>query len=115
MGNGRHASDEEFEFDFDYVKNFLMIIVILAVIAGVVFGVYTLVHKMQDAKTEETSAEEEVVPQSEYDVLGTIKMDKIGIEQPILDTVEEEALEKGVIKLYGDTLNEERKFLYCRP
>ena len=83
-------------------------------IVGVVFGVYTFVHKMKDTKTEETSAEEEVVSQSEYMVLGKIKIDKIDIEQPILDTVEDEALEKGVIKLYGDTLNQERKFLYCR-
>lgn len=114
MGSGRHASDEEFEFDFGYVKNLLVIGVILAVIAGVIFGVYQFVHKMKETKTEQTSAEEEVVIPGEYEVLANIKIEKIGIEQPIFDTVEEKALEKGVIKLYGDSINQERKFLHCR-
>lgn len=110
MGNGKHSSDEEVEFDFGYVKNLLMIVVILAVIVGVIFGVYTLVHKMKETKAEPTSAKEEKIAQNEYDVLGKIVIEKIGIEQPILDSVEEEALEKGVIKLYGGDLNEEGNF-----
>ncbi len=110
MGSGKHSSDEEVEFDFDYVKNLMLIVVILAVIIGVIFGVYTLVHKMKETKAEPTSAEEEVI-QNEYEVLGKIVIDKIGVEQPILETVEEEALEKGVIKLYGeDDLNQEGNF-----
>lgn len=109
MGSGKHSSDEEIEFDFGYVKNLMLIVVILAVIVGVIFGVYTLVHKMKETKAEPTSAEEEVV-ENEYEVLGKIKIDKIGVEQPILETVEEEALEKGVIKLYGEDLNQEGNF-----
>ena len=40
-----------------------------------------------------------------YDVLGKIVMDDLGIEQYILDSTEDNALENGVIKLYGNSLN----------
>ncbi len=110
MGSGKHSSDEEIEFDFGYVKNLLLVVIILAVIVGVVFGIYTMVHKMKETKIESTSAKEEEVDLAEYDVLGKIVIEKIGMEQPILETVEEKALEKGVIKLYGNDLNEEGNF-----
>ncbi len=110
MGSGKHSSDEEIEFDFGYVKNLLLVVIILAVIVGVVFGIYTMVHKMKETKIESTSAKEEEVDLAEYDVLGKIVIEKIEMEQPILETVEEKALEKGVIKLYGNDLNEEGNF-----
>ena len=40
-----------------------------------------------------------------YKVLGQIKIDKLNITQYILDSTEEKALEKGVGKLYGGSLN----------
>ena len=40
-----------------------------------------------------------------YNVLGKIAIEKIGVEQYILDSKEDDALEAGVIKLYGGTLN----------
>lgn len=40
-----------------------------------------------------------------YDVLGKIKIEKIDVEQYILDSKDEGALKKGVIKLYGSSLN----------
>lgn len=111
MGNGRHASDEEFEFNFAYVKYGLIGVAILIVIVGVVFGAYSLLSKMKEEKVQETSAKnEEVLPETKYDVLGKIKIDKINVEQEILDSTEEEALENGVIKLYGDKLNEPGNF-----
>ena len=109
MGNGKHSSDEEVEFDFESVKNLMMIVIIVAIIVGVVFGVYTMIGKMKETKAEPTSAKEEV-DLTEYDVLGKIVIEKISIEQPILETVEEEALKKGVIKLYGGDLNKEGNF-----
>ena len=111
MGGGKHDSDEEFEFEFNFelVRNILLIIVILAIIAGVVLGTYKLVSKMKNAKTEPVSgAEVETGKQAEFPVLGTLKIDKIGIQQSIFDSVKEKALQQGVIKLYGDTLNQER-------
>lgn len=116
MSGGRHASDEEFEFEFDFhfFKNILLIVVILAIIAGVVFGTYKLVGKMTQTKTEPVSSEIKETPKSKYPVLGKIKVEKIEVEQPILDSGDDKALEEGVVKLYGENLNQERKFLYCR-
>lgn len=118
MAGGKHASEEEFEFHFDFewekIRNILLIVIILAVIVGVVWGIYHLVDKMQGTKTEKTSAGINVLEEPEYHVLGKLLIPKIEVEQPILDSSEEEALEKGVIKLYGDTLNKERKFLHSR-
>lgn len=111
MGSGKHASYEESEFSFG---RFIVIVVVLLIIAGIVYGIYSFMNKNKDEKIQETSVEENI-EQNTYDVLGTIVIHKIGVEQQILDSVEDEALENGVIKLYGDTLNQERKFLYCRP
>lgn len=117
MSGGKHASDEEFEFDFDFekIKNIAIIVVILAIIAGVIFGTVKLVNKMTDTKTEEMSStdveeKETEIETEKYPVLGKIVIDKIEVEQPIFETVEEDALEQGVIKLYGDDLNQEGNF-----
>ena len=40
-----------------------------------------------------------------FKVLGKIKIDKLGVEEYILDSKSEDALKKGVIKLYGTSLN----------
>ena len=108
MGSGKHASDEE--FDFEIVKKILLSVIILALIALVVFGVYTGVKKLKESRIEQTSASDNNITKSSYEVLGKIKIDKINIEQPILDSVEEDALENGVIKLYGDKLNSSGNF-----
>lgn len=110
MANGRHASDEEFEFNFVYVKYGGLVVVILIVITAVIWGGFSLVQKWKESKVQETSAKEEVLPETKYAVLGKIKIDKIDVEQEILDSTEDEALEKGVIKLYGDKLNEPGNF-----
>ena len=105
MGNGRHASDEEFEFNFVYVKYGLIVAGVLIVITGMVWGGFSLVQKWKESKVQETSAKEDVLPETKYDVLGKIKIDKINVEQQIFDSTDEKALEEGVIKLYGDKLN----------
>ena len=105
MGSGKHASDEEFEFGSVFI-----IVAIIALIAGVIFGVNALISKLGETKAEEVSSETEQVVTSQYDILGTVSIEKIGISQPILDSVEDKALEEGVIKLYGDTLNGEGNF-----
>ena len=65
-------------------------------------------------KEEETVAEveEEGMPFqiNGYKVLGQIAIEKIGIEQYILDSTEEDALEEGVGKLYGPNLNDYGNF-----
>lgn len=108
MAGGKHASDEEFEFEFNFrfFRNILTIVIILALIAGVIFISYSLVSKMKETKTADTSAEETVIEEEpKYAVLGKIVIDKMDIQQDIYDTDDEQALEEGVIKLYGDRLN----------
>ena len=112
MSGGKHASEEEFELEWDgeKIRNIAIILVILAMIGGVIFGTYKMVVKMTTPETKETSAQTEDMPNVEYPILGTIQIDKIDVKQPILDSVEDKALEKGVIKLYGDGLNQEGNF-----
>lgn len=115
MSSGKHASDKEseFEFDFNSIRNIIIIIailVILIILIGIVFGIYKLVGKRKETKTEQISTEVGEIKDNTYMTLGKIVIDKIEVEQPILDSVEEEALEKGVIKLYGDALNQEGNF-----
>lgn len=108
MGTGRHASYEEIDVEFSWsrVPKFVWLIVILAIIVGMIIFV-NLNHKEENEVTP-TSASE--AKNEKYTMLGKIKIDKIGVEQPILDTREDEALEKGVIKLYGGNLNEPGNF-----
>ena len=113
MSGGKHASDEGFEFELDgeKIKNIAIIVGILVIIVGVIFGTIKLINKMTNTKTEETSSADVEEPKTEkYPVLGKIVIDKIEVEQPILETVEEDALAQGVIKLYGDDLNQEGNF-----
>ena len=112
MSSGKHASDEEMELDFGIVKYIIIIVLIIALIIGVILGTIKGLNTIKSKKIEETSTEiaEESSEVSKYQVLGKIIIDKISIEQPILDSVEDEALEEGVIKLYGDELNKEGNF-----
>ncbi len=117
MSGGKHASDEEFELEFDVaiVKKIAIVVAILLGIVGLIAGGYKLISKRRQASIQDASAQpEKMATAEEYPVLGKIKIEKIQIEQPIFDSAEEEALQKGVIKLYGGNLNEERKFLYSR-
>ncbi len=107
MGSGRHASYEEIDVEFSWsrVPKFVWLIVILAIIVGVVLFIKQDKKEVTPAVSSTSGAQND-----QYTTLGKIKIDKIEVEQPILDTREDEALEKGVIKLYGGNLNEEGNF-----
>ena len=123
MGSGKHSSDEAFEFDFSFVKkikesiSFVKILVIFTVLFIIVGGIF-IAKKIIENKnsvppeTEPVAAVLPTLPDEHegFEVLGKIKIDKIGIEQYILNSVEESALEKGVIKLYGEELNDSGNF-----
>ena len=111
MSGGKHVSYEEYDVDtgFGIVKIVILIIVILAIV-----GIINLFGK--DDETERTSAVasanhvEKDSTSYDYDILGKIVIDKIAVSQLILDSTEDRALEKGVIKLHGGNLNEEGNF-----
>jgi len=111
MSGGKHVSYEEYDVDtgFGVVKIIIAIVVILAIIGAVnLFG--------KDDETEEMPAVaannevSEAKTSYDYEILGKIIIDKIAVNQPILDSTEDAALEKGVIKLHGGNLNEEGNF-----
>jgi len=115
---GKHASDEEIDL-FDKVpwKKILIVFASIVVVAGASYGVYYGVkvwkenNKVEEV-AEEPVIEEELMPKTieGYNVLGQIVIPKIEIEQYILDSVEDKALENGVGKLAGGTINETGNF-----
>ena len=112
MASGKHASDDAFEFNF---KPILIIILVIAVIAILGYSIVKFViPKISELrnKEEETVAEVEEMPFQidGYKVLGKISIEKIGSEQYILDSTEDDALEEGVGKLYGPNLNDYGNF-----
>ena len=104
MGRGKHSDYEE--IDFTPIKNGIFIIVALIFIIAIIFGAFRVIKKFNDNKKIQTSSEEENIFESSYDIFGKIMIDKIHVEQNIFDTTDEKALEEGVIKLYGNGLNQ---------
>lgn len=117
---GKHSSDESFEFDFKPIKKIfksisftkvLVAITVLVVIVGVVMSIKMITEsknvQTSNNNTENVPAEVTGLPETHegYNVLGKIKIEKINVEQYILDSKENDALEKGVTKLYGGDIN----------
>lgn len=121
MAGGKHSSDGgSFEFNFkplngklksiNWIK-VLVIITILVVIGGSILCAKMIIES-KNAQNNNQEAEPVVQEKSGlpndldgYEILGKIKIDKINVEQYILNSKESEALEKGVSKLYGNELN----------
>jgi len=111
MSDGKHSSDEEFDMDSIPYKKILIIIGIIIVVIGAICGVYFGVKAyIEKDNEEETSAvvEEEIMPVAieGYPVLGQLLIEKLEVEQYILDSTEDKALENGVVKLYGGKINQ---------
>lgn len=85
-------------------------VIAIAIIVGVALFISTRGSKQgQDENLIQTNTVEEPVTMEStyegYEVLGKIKIDKINVEQYILNSTEENALKKGISKLYGSSLN----------
>lgn len=124
MARGKHSSDSDYSFEskfekeMDYDENPISKQKILIIIIGIVVVIIiAILVAYKITSNEETQANTNTVEQSSeqeekmlkkvagYDVLGKIIIDDIGVEQYILDSVEDNALQNGVGKLYGSTLN----------
>ena len=115
MGQGKHSlhsyksTYEDYEEENYFKKR--LIIIILAVI--IVITVILLIFLPKNNKEEIVNNNEIAKQDTEkmisvyqgYDVIGKIIIDEFKIEQYILDSKEDNALECGVSKLYGGTLN----------
>lgn len=125
MARGKHSSDSGYSFESKYEqeidygyeeevfftkKKIIIIVAIIAIILITVLAVCFISSKEENEVIEEpnTVVQEEqnmIETVAGYDVLGKIVIDDINVEQYILDSTESTALEKGVGKLYGGTLN----------
>ena len=119
MGAGKHSSDDAFSFDFAIFRrmkesiSFMKILIVFTVLFVVVGGIFAVKMVLEKQNTQQPGGSEQVssaVPTLEsqyegYEVLGKIKINKLNVEQYILNSADEDALEKGVTKLYGETLN----------
>ncbi len=126
IGEKEIENESEFsnnnEYDYEEEKNFSdydeydekninlkRVLIIVFIIAIIIFIVAFLVSRKNQNDTnvqEGNSNTQSMSSQYEgYKVLGQIKIDKIGISQYILDSTDDNALKKGVGKLYGGSLN----------
>ena len=114
--NGSDDSDDYDDYDYEEdeeaktlrIRIICVVVAILLIIGVAVF----ITFKKPKEKVEENITPANVVENTNmidtyegYNVLGKIKIDKINVEQYILDSKEEGALKNGVIKLYGSSLN----------
>ena len=119
MARGKHSlhsynsTYEDYE-DEDMTKRKIIftIIMIIVVIAIVAFGIICVKNSNANGEKTETNTvdtnavvEQMIDEHQGYDVLGKIIIEELEVEQYILDSKEDNALESGVIKLYGGTLN----------
>lgn len=119
MAHGKHSLHSYSNAYEDYEdeeiskrKKVLTIVLIIIIIAIVAFGIFCAKNLNDTKKNEsnntvenDTVAEQMISTYQGYNVLGKIVVDEFEVEQYILDSKEEQALEAGVIKLYGGTLN----------
>lgn len=96
------------EKEINFKKVFLVISIILIIVIGGYF-IYKYITKEETPEVPPETAQTEehkLIDQVEgYKVLGKIVIKNLNIEQYILDSTADKALENGVIKLYGGTLN----------
>lgn len=119
MARGKHSlhsynsTYEDYE-DEEMSKRKVIIIalVVIAVIAIVAFGIICVKNSNETKENAEnntvetnTVADQMIATHQGYDVLGKIVIDEFEVDQYILDSKEDSALEAGVIKLYGGSLN----------
>lgn len=111
IGFNNESQNNYMDFDddkeFNFKKLFLILFIIILIAVAIFFG-----YRYFNSKEKENQAEpaepvkNKMIEQVEgYDVLGKIVISDQEVEQYILDSKEDKALENGVIKLYGDSLN----------
>lgn len=118
MARGKHSlhsyNDTYEDYDDEGLsKGKIILIVLLAVvIIASIVGVILFKNNNGDAEeqlnkniVDSQSTEKMISVYQGYDVIGKIVIEEFGIEQYILDSKDDKALECGVTKLYGGTLN----------
>ncbi len=97
--------DDEKEFNFKKLFIIVLIIILIAV-AGFMGYRYFTSRETEDKTEPAEPVQNKMIEEIEgYKVLGKIVIEDQNIEQYILDSNEDKALENGVTKLYGGSLN----------
>lgn len=114
MRGKRVADNEGFDFSNIPFKQIAICIVVIAVLFGLGFGGFFLVKNFTNKPAEEPEKvveETGMIKELEgYSVLGKVKIENLGIDTYILDSVESNALKLASGKLIGNELNEEGNF-----
>ena len=107
--------DEEDDLDDDYddEPNYTKIrivcgIVIVIIIVAIAGFIATRNNKNKPVENTVENTTEATTLDSTYEgykVLGKIKIAKLNVDKYILDSKEEDAMKKGIVKLYGGSLN----------
>ena len=118
MAGGKHSlhsyndTYDDYEDEEMSKRKLIIIAVIAVIIIAIVGGVILFKNYNENPKepVNENTVNNEVTEQmisvyQGYDVLGKIVIDEYKVEQYILDSKDDKALECGVTKLYGGTLN----------
>ena len=104
--------DEQITFDdeeggLNYKKVAIVVAIVIVLIVGGIIAFKFLLKKPEEPEVPVVAEDEpKMIEKIEgYKVLGKINIKDIEVEQYILDSTDENALKKGVGKLYGGALN----------
>lgn len=114
MSAGKRSLDSDYSYNEYEEENSKKKIIIIAIVVVVIIAIVCLIFALNSnndetvenqVNTNTIMSEQMIKTYQGYDVLGKIVIDKINVEQYILNSTEDNALEQGVIKLYGGSLN----------
>ena len=109
--NYSNSYENDYEDDDDYEgfdkKKAIIIGVVIGVIVAIIaiIGINSKKQENKNTNTVNSATSGMVEKHNGYDVLGKIVIEELGVEQYILDSKEDKALENGVIRLCGGSLN----------
>lgn len=117
---GKRSLESNYSFDSDYSDEYeeksltkKKVIIVIAIILIAVISIVFLFSKTQNDENVgdsqntvlNTVSNQMISTHEGYDVLGKIVIEDLQVEQYILDSKEDAALDKGVIRLYGGSIN----------
>ncbi len=117
---GKRSLESNYSFDSDYSDEYeeksltkKKVIIVIAIILIAVISIVFLFSKTQNDENvgdsqntvSNTVSNQMISTHEGYEVLGKIVIEDLQVEQYILDSKEDAALDKGVIRLYGGSIN----------
>lgn len=115
---GKRASDDGFDWGQIPLKKIgIILLIIIVVITAIIFAVNLMKKQGETQNTNTNTVNEQNVEENEipeqidgYNVLGKLVIEKLDYEQYIVDSTENDAMEKYPVKLYGEEINKDGNF-----